>query len=134
MANMSEASRSELCKSLLDSQKTSTSSDVQLQLMVGRLLSDACGDIPKILEGIDAIKPRYIFDENLQRFITLHAQVLTHMQKQAIKLNNIEHDQQKVKSMLDVKGVKKKETRLLREKLEAIRSMEKQLDESSNNE
>lgn len=133
MANMSEASQSELCKSLLESQQTAPSDSVQLRLMVGRLLTGSCGDIPKILEDIDAIKPHYISDENLLRFITLNTQVLTHMHTQAVKLDNIEHDQQKVKSILNSKGEKKKETRLLREKLEAIRSMEKQLDESSNN-
>ncbi|MGY6274817.1 hypothetical protein [Methylomonas sp. MgM2] len=133
MASMSSASQADLCKSLLDTQKTSPSDGVQLHLMVGRLLSNSCGDIPQLIDDINAIKRKFNSDENLQRFISLNTQVLANMQAQAVKLDNAKHDQQKVKSMLDAKGEKKKETRILREKLEAIRSMEKQLDESSNN-
>lgn len=132
MAKMSKTSQSELCKSLLDNQKNSPSDEVKLHLMVGRLLSDSCGDIPKLLEDINALKPNLGSDENLQRLIALHTQVLAEMQAQESKIGSMEHNQRKVKSILDAKGVKKKENRLLREKLEAIRSLEKQLDESSN--
>jgi len=134
MATLSRDSQSELCKSILETPQTQTpSDDTPLRLMVGRLLSASCGDIPKILEDIEAIRSRYISDDYLQRFITLQVQVLAHMHTQSVKLDIVEHDQKKVKSLLNTKGEKKKENNLLREKLEAIRSMEKQLDESSNN-
>ena len=133
MANMPESQRAELCRSLLNTQKMSPSDGVQLHLMVGRLLSDACGDIPRLLDGINAIKPA-VYDDGLQRLIALHSQVLARMNSQSKKLTTIERKQQKVKSVLETKETqetKKSENRLLREKLEAIRSMEKQLDENN---
>lgn len=132
MAKMSKTAQSELCKSLLDNQQNSPSDEVKLHLMIGRLLSDSCGDIPKLLEDINALKPHLAGDENLQRLIALHTYVLAEIQTQESKIGNMEHNQRKVKAILDAKGVKKKENRLLREKLEAIRSLEKQLDESNN--
>jgi hypothetical protein len=55
------------------------------------------------------------------------------MNNQSKKLSAAEQKQKKVKTVLESKEPsepKKNETRLLREKLEAIRSMEKQMDES----
>jgi len=137
MTNMSEASRAELCRSLLNTQKISPSYGVQLHLMVGRLLSDACGDIPKLLNGINAINPAYVSDEDLRRFIALNSNVLMRLQAQQARPNRTaEHRQQKIKSVPNTKDTNETtndETRLLREKLEAIRSMEKHMDESNSN-
>lgn len=134
MAKLSESSRAEQCKSLLDTRQKAKNDTVQLHLLVGRLLSEACGDIPQRLEEIKHLKAVYAADTNLQKLIILHEQVLINMHNQSQKLATIEHRRQKTKSNLETKEAlesKDNETRLLREKLEAIRSMEKQLDESS---
>lgn len=133
MANMPDAGRADLCKSLLNTQKLSPSDGKQLHLMVGRLLSDACGDIPKILDGVNAVSPRYASDERMQRLITIHTEALNRMHNQSKKLGTAEQKQKKVKTVVESKDApepKTSETRLLREKLDAIRSMEKQMDES----
>lgn len=133
MAGMPEEGRAELCKSLLNTQKIQPSEGKQLHLMVGRLLSNACGDIPSILDGVRAISPAYASDDRVQRLIAIHTQALQRIQRQSEKLTVVEQKQKKIKSALDSKdaaGPQKSEARLLREKLEAIRTMEKQMDES----
>lgn len=133
MAGMTDEGRAELCKSLLNTQKIQPSNGKQLHLMVGRLLSNACGDIPTILEQVHAISPTYASDERVQRLIAIHTQALQRIQRQSEKLNVVEQKQKKIKLTLDSKesaAPQKNETRLLREKLEAIRTMEKQMDES----
>ncbi|MDD2738844.1 MAG: hypothetical protein PHR94_07900 [Methylomonas lenta] len=132
IATMSETSRAELCKSLQNTQKISYSEGVQLHLMVGRLLSDDCGDITKILEGVKSLSPSYTADERMQRLIAIDTQTL-------IRMHNLEKKQRvvlqkpKKSKAVETKNPsepKQNETNLLREKLEAIRSMEKQMDES----
>jgi hypothetical protein len=133
MSAMSDAERNELCKSLTNTQKISPSSGKQLHLMLGRLLSDSCGDIPKIINDVQAIKPNYADDERLQRLITINTLALQRLQNQSRK-NCLEPKSKKSKSKTDAKDLTtepvKDESRLLREKLEAIRSIEKQMDES----
>ncbi len=101
--------------------------------MVGRLLSDACGDIPKILNGVDSIPPGSLSDERMQKLVAIHTEALKRLQNVSRKLGSLERKQKTSNLYWNRKipdGSKKDETRLLREKLEAIRSMEKHLDES----
>jgi hypothetical protein len=109
-----------------------SSDDVQLQLMVGRLLCDACGDIPKILAGVKAISPNYMLDEKLQKFISIHTLTLQRIHNQSIKPVAIKQKPKKSKLLTEPKENTEKptENHLLREKLEALRSMEKQMDEN----
>lgn len=134
MAGMPASSRTETCRSLLKRQKDTPDPGVQLHLMVGRLLSDACGDIPRILDGLSALPPGTFNDDRLQNLVAIHTEALKRMNTVSKKLGSLEHKQKTVQTVLESKestGSKKDENRLLREKLEAIRSMEKQLDESS---
>lgn len=133
MATMSDIARAELCKSLQNTQKISYSEGVQLHLMVGRLLSDACGDITKILEGIRSLSPSYTSDERMQRLIAIDTQALIHMHNLEKKQRVVIQKPKKSKAVVETKDLpepKQNEANLLREKLEAIRSMEKQMDES----
>ena len=134
MAGMPGPARADLCQSLINAQKLSPSEGKQLHLMVGRLLSDACGDIPTLLEDIKAISPAYANDERVQRLIAIHSKALQRIQYQAKKAPPPEPKSRKRKPATDAKettGPEKDEARLLREKLEAIRSLEKQMDEST---
>ena len=133
MAKISPSSRAEVCRTLLKQHKDSSGAGIQLHLMVGRLLSDACGEIPRILDGIGSIPPGSLYDERMQRFISINTEALKRMNNLSKKLGSLKRKQKTVQSVLeskDTNGSKKNETRLLREKLEAIRSMEKHLDES----
>jgi hypothetical protein len=133
MSKISSSSRADVCRTLLKRQKNPPGPGVHLHLMVGRLLSDACGDIPKILNGVNSIPPGSLPDERMQRFVAIHTEALKRLQNVSRKLGTLEHKQKTVRSVLESKDTnesKKNETQLLREKLEAIRSMEKHLDES----
>jgi hypothetical protein len=133
MAKISPSSRAEVCRTLLKRQKTTPGTGIYLHLLVGRLLSDACGDIPKILDGVGSIPPASLSDERMQRLVAIQTEALKRLQNVSKKVGTLERKQKSVQSVLesnDANASKKNETRLLREKLEAIRSMEKHLDES----
>lgn len=133
MTTMPDGSRADLCISLVDSQKKAALNSVQLQLMVGRLLSDACGDIPKIVEDIEAIEPKYASDDRLQRLITINLQALKRMHKLEHKKRVEMRKSKKTKMIVKPKDVTEptqNEADFLREKLEAIRSIDKQMNDS----
>lgn len=133
MAGIAPASRAKVCRLLLKSQNEASGTGIQLRLMVGRLLSDACGDITGILDAVGAIPPDSLPDERMRRFVAIHTETLKRLQTVSRKTGSLERKQKEVQSVPEPKEVKeprKDETRLLREKLEAIRSMEKHLDES----
>jgi len=133
MANIPPSSRAKVCRTLLKSQKDSHGAGIQLHLMVGRLLSDACGDIPRILDGVDSIPPGSLPDVRMQRLVAIHTEALKRLYNVPRKVGSIDRKQKTVQTVTETKdstGSKSDETRLLREKLEAIRSMEKHLDES----
>jgi hypothetical protein len=133
MANIPPSSRAKVCSTLLKRQKNSPGVGIQLHLMVGRLLSDACGDIPTILDGIDSIPYASLSDERMQKLVTIDKETLKRLQNVSKKSASVERKSKKVQSVPESKqtqGSNNNENRLLREKLEAIRSMEKHLDES----
>lgn len=135
-ANMNASSRTETCRSLLKRQKEEPEVGVLLHVMIGRLLSDSCGDIPKILDEIANIPPTGLADERMRHLVAIHHEALKRMNSSSKKINSLERkhkaaQQQPVTEPKDTDGAKNEESKLLREKLEAIRSMEKQLDETS---
>jgi len=154
MANMPPLSRSEVCSTILKRQKDYPGTGIVLHLMVGRLFSDTCGDISEILKGVGSIPPENLSDERVQKLVSIYTEALKRSQAVSIKLSSLERKHKKLQSVLESKNVsrpkknitvskktedeskktedesKKNETQLLREKLEAIRSMEKHLDES----
>jgi hypothetical protein len=133
MAKISPSSRTEVCRTLLKRQKNPPGAGIHLHLMVGRLLSDTCGDIPRILDGINSIPPENLRDDRMQKLVSIHTEALKRLQNVSRKTGTLERKQKPAQSAQESKntsGSNKNETRLLREKLEAIRSMEKHLDES----
>ncbi|WP_150049640.1 MULTISPECIES: hypothetical protein [Methylomonas] len=133
MANMSETARSEACSALLKRQQIAETTTNLLQLAVGRQLSGACGDIEQILSKLNEIPPEQLGDEPLRLFVGFQKATLTSKGQLSKKIGKLERKQKKYQSALeskDANATKANEARLLREKLEAIRSMEKQLDES----
>jgi hypothetical protein len=140
MTQIPSSSHIKVSNTLLKLQKDYPGTGIQLHRMVGRLLSDACGEIPGILEGIGSIPPANLSDERMQKLVASDTETLKRLHEVSNKLGPLERKHKTVQSFLESKtatGSKKKEwesnkdeTRLLREKLEAIRSMEKYLDES----
>jgi hypothetical protein len=139
MAKISPSSRAEVCRTLLKRQKNPPGTGIYLHLLVGRLLSDACGDIPKILDEVGSIPPGSLSDERMQKLVAIHTEALKRLQNVPRKVGTPGRKQKTVQTVTETKDSpgskdstesKKNETRLLREKLEAIRSMEKHLDES----
>ena len=134
MAHMPPSARVEVCESLLKRQKELPDNMIRLQLMLARSLSDACGDVHRVLEQVESIPVESLQDEALRQYVAVQKESMKTMQTVAKKLGTLERKQKKFQSVLDSKESvepKANETRLLREKLEAIRTMEKQLDESS---
>ena len=133
MSKIPASSRTDVCRTLLKRQKNPPGPGIYLHLMVGRLLSESCGDIPKILSGLNAIPPGSLPDDRMQKLVAIHTEALKRLQNVSRKLGTLEHKQKTVQSVLESKestGSKKNEAQLLREKLEAIRSMEKHMDET----
>ena len=148
MANMTASSRAEVCRSLLDRQKEAPGAGIQLHLMTGRMLSDACGDIGKILEGADSAPMKNLSDEQVRWLVAAQTEALKRMGDLSRKPSVQERKPKAVRCLPESKKRKpeskkavpnpqkeapelqKDDSGLLREKLDAIRSMEKKLDET----
>lgn len=134
--------RAEVCRALLNRQREAPGTGVQLHLLTGRLLSDACGDIPKILEGLDGIPIDGLSDERVRHLVSAQREALKRVFNLSKKLAVLERKQKSLQSLLeskvsknpnkarDAKASKDGEARLLRNKLEAIRAMEQKMDET----
>jgi hypothetical protein len=135
MSRISPSSRAETCRILLKRQKDSPTpiAGVQIHLMLGRLFSESCGDIPKILQGVDSIPSRQLYDEQTQQLIAINREALKQLDAQPRKTVFLERKNKTIAEpeAQAVPGSAKDENLLLREKLEAIRSMEKKMDRSS---
>ncbi len=91
MANMPESSRAEVCQALLNRQKEAPSVGVQLHLMTGRMLSDACGDINTILAGAaDGTLMKNLSDERVRWLAAAQTEALKRMGDQSRKLAVLE--------------------------------------------
>ena len=152
MSNLPPLSRSEVCSTLLKHQKDSPSAGIKLHLMMGRLFSDVCGNIPEILDGVDSITHGSLSDDRVQKLVSIYTEALKRLHDVSIKLDSLERKYKKLQFSLESKKVSSSkkiinkpkkdvkdleeptddQSQLLREKLEAIRSMEKHLDESDN--
>ena len=134
MSRISPSARAKICRTLMKRHNSSSShAGIQLHLMVGRLLSDACGDISRILYEVRSIPPRNLSDTRMQRLVAIHTEALKRMQHGQRRVVYSECRQKPAHTVVGPKesnGSKNSENRLLREKLEAIRSMEKELDQS----
>lgn len=142
LANKPASARAETCRALLQRQKEAPSPGVQLHLMMGRTLSDACGDIPRILDGLDSPAVKNISDGQVRSLVAVQAETLQRMHSLSRRVGSLERRHKTVQTVIEsketAKGTKepkepkaaKDENRILREKLEAIRAMEKKMDES----
>lgn len=126
-AHRTPASRSRECQSLRKRQLQSPQARWVLQLMLGRALSEACGDPAKLLRAYENLVRQDAFDRSVAGMAAYQAEVLKHLRYRPGK-----------ESAADRKAVGKEapparqdDAELLREKLEAIRSIEKRMDDRS---
>ena len=145
--------RTEVCRTLLKRQRDASSPEVktgiQLHLMAARLFSGTCGDIPKILGGVDAMTAQDLPDGRVRQWVAVQAQALKRMDRQSKqrvmsgrKQKQAQREQASAILPKEVKMARKPmptkephdkgdgEARALRGKLEAIRSMEERLDDA----
>ena len=79
MANKPASSRAEVCQALLNRRQAAPSTGVQLHLLTGRLLSDDCGDIGDILQGIDGATLKTIAGESVRSLVAAQMEALRRM-------------------------------------------------------
>ena len=145
MTHMTESGRTEMCRSLQDRQQTNPAPGLTLHRMIGRLLSDDCGDIGQILAAVAAMPPDALSEVRMRQFVAVNTETLKRMDSLSKRVTLAQRKQKSCPSVANTRSSKrsksvkkeevtttqdKNETQLLRDKLEAIRSMEKQLDES----
>ena len=140
----------EVCRVLLKRQQEpppqATQTGIQLHLMTARLFSDACGDITKILDGVDAIPVADISDGRVRQWVAVQTQALKRVDSLSKRLGTLEHKQEQSprhghasgpkgskspNKSKSAKPSKHGESRALRDKLESIRYMEMRLDETA---
>lgn len=134
--------RAEVCKTLASRNKQAPQASVQLRLLSGRMLSDACGDIPKILGGVETIPAESLPDEPARRWVSWQKEALRRVQGLSKKLALLERKQKALQSMAASKGPKpsgkgeagkaaqESNAQMLRQKLEALRDIEQQMDDT----
>lgn len=125
LARKTRSARAEECRTLLDRQHDMPNVGVQLHLLAGRLLSDACGDARKISDSASALPPASLPDPRVRWWVAAQVEALKRL-SESKRLAVVER---KPKMANSVPASQKDEARVLREKLEAIRSIERRLDE-----
>jgi hypothetical protein len=134
MASISPSARANVCRTLTR-QHASRVITAKLYLLAGRLYSNSCGDISQVLKTVGSIRRTDIYDERIWNLITIQTEALKRMQYSNMNATPVFSDRRPgaVVSSPERKSENtptKDETLLLRRKLEALRSIEKQMDES----
>ena len=133
MAKISPSARAKVCRTLTR-QGASPGTKRKLYRMSGRLFSGSCGDIASILSDVDAIPSAKLSNERLRKLIAIQTEALRSLQYESAVQDYMAQNPKPVEAAPKPKHRAQKapsndEARLLREKLEAIRAMEKHLDE-----
>ena len=133
---------------MLKRQKEASSPGVQtglqLHLMTARLFSNSCGDIPKILSGVDAMTAQDLPDGRVRQWVAVQTQALKRMDSLSRRLGSLGRKQklprrEQASEPKELKIARKSKgatgpqnikARALLDKLESIRSMEERLDEN----
>jgi hypothetical protein len=128
LAKRTSSYRADECRRLLKrQQETPGLVGIQLHLMTARLLSDACGDAWRIADSVSAIPPGRLPDQRVQWLVATQAEALKRLGSASRRVVAAERKQ---KAGQGAPESPKDEARILREKLEAIRSMERRLDKT----
>lgn len=136
-ANKSRARRAEECRRLLKVYQKNPDVGVRLHLLIARTLSEACGDSTKILAAVGGIAPEQMPDGRVQNLVAIHMAMLRHAGNHPRRAAVAEKKPDRKATENRVSEPKSgggkdssstDEARILREKLEAIRAIEKSMD------
>jgi hypothetical protein len=128
-ANSPSATRADRCRQLLKREQDASDVGVQLHLMIGRVLSESCGDIPKLLKALDAIPPERLADTRVRSLVAFNTAALKRLYTVPSGKRVVVEDR-RPKVARPTTEVKNDDARILREKLEALRAIERKMDES----
>ncbi|MGX2041773.1 hypothetical protein ACWJKU_16825 [Methylocaldum sp. MU1018] len=134
-ANKTGVARAEECRRMLRQFQKNPDVGVRLHLLIARTLSDACGDATKILASVGGISPESLPDGRVQNLVAIQMETLKRAGSLARRSAAADRrpDRKQAACAPDSKPVSKTdspkdEARILREKLEAIRAIEKSMD------
>lgn len=130
-AGKSPNARAEECRWLLKRQQETPQLGWTMRLMMGRTLSDSCGEPTKLIRTYEALADKIVPDQRITWMATYHAEVLKRSGTPTRKASGTSDRKQKTDTP---QNPGKDDSKLLREKLEAIRSIEKKMDENSSDE
>jgi len=128
-AHKSASARAEECRWLLKRQQDTPQPGWALRLMIGRTLSESCGDPGKLVRAYESQADASRVDQRVTWMAAYQAEVLKRLSSLGRKATVTER-KAKGEAAPPAKA-DKDESKLLKEKLEAIRSMERTLDEST---
>jgi len=131
-ANKTGTARAEECRRMLKHYQNNPDVGVRLHLLIGRTLSETCGDTTKILASVGAIPPDRMPDGRVQNLVAIHMETLKRARSLPRKPAATERKPATACVPDSKPGYKTDsptdEARILREKLEAIRAIEKSMD------
>lgn len=117
-ADKSPVARAEECRRMLKYQKQSPKPDWILRLMIGRPLSESCGEPAWLVRKFEALRSKRYLGRMTEGLANYQIKVLQRL----CSSGRTEKDETTIKPS-------KNDAKLLRDKLEAIRTMEKAMDE-----
>ncbi|QSA97714.1 hypothetical protein [Methylococcus sp. EFPC2] len=129
-AARSATARAEECRWLSQRQKETPQASWLLRLMMGRALSDNCGDTSRLLSAYEDLARQNTLDAPVAGMAAYQAEILKRLGSGSSGRRAAASERRATKGEAEPKA-SKDETKLLREKLEAIRSLEKKMDEDS---
>ncbi|NJD05519.1 MAG: hypothetical protein FIA97_03345 [Methylococcaceae bacterium] len=125
-AHKSAAARAEECRWLVKRQQQSPQLDWTLRLMIGRPLSESCGDPGRLVRAYESLSARQHLDRRAEGLGDYQAKVLQRLGYGGRRTDAAAERTEKSTA----KGNGKDDPKLLREKLEAIRAIERDMDEN----
>jgi hypothetical protein len=130
-ANLAQAplaERKSICRDLLKRERARADLGLELHLMVGRTLSRSCGDVATVLKWVSAIPSDRIPEDRLRWLIARDSAVLKEMQRLGRATSQVSRTRKVSRAQCPPAQPQQEETVKLRQKLEEIRAIERQLD------
>ncbi|WP_139556988.1 hypothetical protein [Methylotetracoccus oryzae] len=128
LAQATPPERKTLCRDLLKREREHADPVLQLKLMVGRTLSRSCGDIAAVLKWVSGIPSDHIAEDRLRWLIARDSAVLREMRRLERAASQAPRTRRSARVQGRPTQAQQDETARLRQKLEEIRAIERQLD------
>lgn len=126
LANATNTQRKTICRDLLQRERERAQPGLALHLLIGRTLSKSCGDIATVLRWVAAIPPDTLRDDRVRWLIAKEQAVLKEMQRLTRAAASAARTPKTART--DCPQPQQDEAQRLRQKLDEIRAIERQLD------